>query len=42
MSLPPRAQWRYDYAPEPGSPEAHMQAALAPRDWLAVEGMGHG
>ena len=22
MSLPPRAEWRYDYRPEPGSPEA--------------------
>jgi coproporphyrinogen III oxidase len=35
MSLPPRAQWRYDHRPEPGSPEAVLLAALAPRDWLA-------
>lgn len=36
MSLPPRAQWRYDYAPEPGSPEALLVAHLEPRDWLAL------
>lgn len=35
MSLPPRAQWRYDYVPEPGTPEAEMQEALQPRDWAA-------
>ena len=37
MSLPPRAQWRYDSAPEAGSAEAALLAALAPRDWLAEE-----
>ena len=34
MSLPPRAEWRYDYRPEPGSPEAALEAYLKPRDWL--------
>ncbi len=35
MSLPPRAEWRYDFMPEPGSPEAKLSAYLEPRDWLA-------
>ncbi len=35
MSLPPRAEWRYDYRPEPGSPEAALADYLKPRDWLA-------
>jgi coproporphyrinogen III oxidase len=35
MSLPPRAEWRYDYRPEPGSPEARLKDFLRPRDWLA-------
>jgi coproporphyrinogen III oxidase len=35
MSLPPRAEWRYDYHPEPGSPEARLAEYLQPRDWLA-------
>ncbi len=35
MSLPPRAEWRYDYKPEPGSPEARLADYLKPRDWLA-------
>jgi coproporphyrinogen III oxidase len=34
MSLPPRAEWRYDYQPEPGSPEARLADYLRPRDWL--------
>jgi coproporphyrinogen III oxidase len=34
MSLPPRAEWRYDYHPEPGSPEARLAEYLKPRDWL--------
>ena len=34
MSLPPRAEWRYDYQPEPGSPEARLAEYLKPRDWL--------
>lgn len=35
MSLPPRAEWRYDYRPEAGSPEARLADYLKPRDWLA-------
>jgi len=35
MSLPPRAEWRYDWKPAPGSPEAKLYADfLKPRDWL--------
>lgn len=34
MSLPPRAEWRYDYRPEPGSAEARLADYLKPRDWL--------
>jgi coproporphyrinogen III oxidase len=34
MSLPPRAEWRYDWKPEPGSPEEKLYADfLRPRDW---------
>jgi coproporphyrinogen III oxidase len=34
MSLPPVVRWRYGWQPEPGSPEASLQAALMPpRDW---------
>ena len=33
MSLPPLVHWRYDHHPAPGSPEAALVAALAPRDW---------
>lgn len=36
MSMPPRAAWRYDYHPEPGSEEARLyDEFLRPRDWLA-------
>jgi len=35
MSLPPRAAWRYDWKPEPGSPEAKLHSDfLRPRDWI--------
>jgi coproporphyrinogen III oxidase len=35
MSLPPRADWRYDWKPEPGSPEEKLYTHfLKPRDWL--------
>ncbi|MGH8690206.1 MAG: oxygen-dependent coproporphyrinogen oxidase [Burkholderiales bacterium] len=35
MSLPPRAEWRYDWRPEPGSPEAKLYSDfLKPRDWV--------
>ncbi|HSH83536.1 MAG TPA: oxygen-dependent coproporphyrinogen oxidase [Guyparkeria sp.] len=36
MSMPPRATWRYDYHPEPGSEDARLyDEFLRPRDWLA-------
>ncbi len=35
MSLPPLVKWRYDWRPEPGSPEAGLyERFLKPRDWL--------
>ena len=35
-SLPPLVSWRYDWTPEPGSPEAELYSDfLRPRDWLA-------
>ncbi len=38
MSLPPEVSWRYDYRPEPGSPEARLtEWFLTARDWLAAE-----
>jgi coproporphyrinogen III oxidase len=34
MSLPPEVKWRYDWKPEPGSPEAKLHEVLMPpRDW---------
>jgi coproporphyrinogen III oxidase len=36
MSLPPLVRWRYNWTPEPGSPEARLYAEfLRPRDWAA-------
>jgi len=36
MSMPPLASWRYDWKPEPGSPEAELyEKFLVPRDWIA-------
>lgn len=38
MSLPPRVEWRYDWKPEPGSPEARLYTDfLVPRDWASEE-----
>ncbi|WP_207004282.1 oxygen-dependent coproporphyrinogen oxidase [Trinickia mobilis] len=35
MSMPPVANWRYDWRPEPGTPEARLCSDfLKPRDWL--------
>lgn len=35
MSMPPLARWRYDWKPEPGSPEERLYAEfLRPRDWV--------
>jgi len=37
MSLPPLVAWRYDWQPEPGSPEARLFTEfLPPRDWAAA------
>ena len=37
MSLPPVVKWRYDWHPEPGTPEARLYSDfLKPRDWLAA------
>ncbi|MDQ6629333.1 MAG: oxygen-dependent coproporphyrinogen oxidase [Pseudomonadota bacterium] len=34
MSMPPAATWRYDWQPEPGTPEALLyRDFLRPRDW---------
>jgi coproporphyrinogen III oxidase len=33
MSLPPQVTWRYDWKPEPGSPEARLYELITPRDW---------
>lgn len=35
MSMPPQAAWRYDWQPEPGTPEARLYADfLVSRDWV--------
>jgi coproporphyrinogen III oxidase len=35
MSLPPLVKWRYNWKPEPGTPEARLyDEFLKPRDWL--------
>ena len=35
MSLPPRVEWRYDWKPEPGSPEEKLYTEfLIPRNWV--------
>ncbi|HZI84580.1 MAG TPA: oxygen-dependent coproporphyrinogen oxidase [Casimicrobiaceae bacterium] len=37
MSLPPVVKWRYDWRPEPGTPEARLYSEfLVARDWLAA------
>jgi coproporphyrinogen III oxidase len=34
MSMPPIVKWRYDWKPEPGTPEARLyDAFLRPREW---------
>ena len=36
MSMPPVVKWRYDWHPEPGTPEARLYSDfLRPRDWTA-------
>jgi coproporphyrinogen III oxidase len=34
MSMPPVVTWRYDWHPEPGSPESKLYDLIKPRDWL--------
>lgn len=34
MSMPPQANWRYDYQPKPGTPEARLAEFLVPRAWV--------
>ncbi|HEX6530635.1 MAG TPA: oxygen-dependent coproporphyrinogen oxidase [Burkholderiales bacterium] len=35
MSLPPRVEWRYEWKPEPGSPEEELyKKFLVARDWV--------
>jgi len=36
MSMPPMASWRYDWSPEPESPESRLYEMIQPRDWLAA------
>jgi coproporphyrinogen III oxidase len=39
MSLPPLVKWRYNWHPEPGTPEAELyEVYLKPRDWLETKG----
>jgi coproporphyrinogen III oxidase len=39
MSLPPLVKWRYNWKPEPGTPEADLyENFLRPRDWLGEAG----
>jgi len=38
MSLPPLVKWRYNWKPEPNTPEADLyENYLRPRDWLGLE-----
>ena len=38
MSLPPQVAWRYNWSPEPGTPErALYENFLVPRDWIGAE-----
>ena len=34
MSMPPQADWTFNYTPEAGSPEAEMVRYLQPRNWV--------
>jgi coproporphyrinogen III oxidase len=41
MSLPPVVTWRYDWQPQPGTPEARLYSDfLRPRDWADAAGEG--
>ncbi|HYG45961.1 MAG TPA: oxygen-dependent coproporphyrinogen oxidase [Bordetella sp.] len=34
LSMPPAANWRYDWKSAPGTPEAALASFLVPRDWI--------
>jgi coproporphyrinogen III oxidase len=34
LSMPPMAAWRYNWQPEPGTPEARLAEFLKPRQWV--------
>ena len=34
VSMPPLARWRYDWHPEPDSPEGRLAEFLRPREWV--------
>ena len=35
MSMPPAVTWRYDWKPDPGTPEARLyEEFLVPREWV--------
>ena len=34
LSMPPQAAWRYDWQPDPDTPEAALYDYLRPREWL--------
>jgi coproporphyrinogen III oxidase len=34
LSMPPLATWRYNWSPEPGTPEAKLAEFLTPREWI--------
>jgi coproporphyrinogen III oxidase len=37
MSLPPQVRWKYNWQPEPGSPEEELyRDYLKPQDWLST------
>jgi coproporphyrinogen III oxidase len=36
MSMPPKVTWRYNWQPDPGSPEAKLYELIKPRDWLGA------
>jgi coproporphyrinogen III oxidase len=36
MSMPHKVTWRYNWQPDPGSPEAKLYELIKPRDWLGA------
>jgi coproporphyrinogen III oxidase len=36
MSMPPIVKWRYDWTPQPNSPEARLYDVIKPKDWLGL------